>query len=92
MNLLSSDDDMLAMLLTDQYDAKIKNTQVPFEKHAEVELLLENYQRQLSYSLQELSLLLRRVQTKQELSAITLDVYRNRMIQMNVNLAIAGVR
>ena len=83
---------MLAMMLTEQHEAKANNTEVPFEKHADVELLLENYQRQLSSSLQELSLLLRRVQTKQELSAITLDVYRNKMIQMNVNLAIAGVR
>jgi magnesium transporter len=58
---------------------------------SELELLVENYDRELDVILQDVSYLLGRVQTQQELSSISLDVYRNQILHINVHLAVTGV-
>lgn len=59
--------------------------------HQAVELLLEDYNRQLQTILSEIHYLQKRVQSTQELVAMSLDAYRNRMIRMNLNLSVAAV-
>lgn len=90
-HLLENDEDMLGLLLTEQAAAQKKGEDLQHQMHESVELLLEEYVRQLDNMLQEIDYLLRRVQSKQELVAISLDAYRNRMIRMNVYLSIVGI-
>ncbi|GMH83429.1 hypothetical protein TrST_g434 [Triparma strigata] len=89
VGLLENDEDMLGLLLTEKHLAEKENKEIDPELHGVVELLLEDYNRQLDQILQEITYLQRRVQTKQELVAISLDSYRNRMIRMNVHIGIA---
>lgn len=90
-HLLDNDEDMLGLLLTEQHLAKVKGTEIQPTLHERVELLLEEYARQLNNVIHEIHFLLKRIQSKQELVAISLDSYRNRMIRMNVYLAVVGV-
>jgi len=90
-HLLENDEDMLGLLLTEQMAAKKRGEVLSNQHHESVELLFEEYSRQLNNTLEEIYYLLRRVQSKQELVAISLDAYRNSMIQMNVYLAISGI-
>ena len=90
-HLLDNDEDMLALLLTEQHFASAKGEDLQPQLHERVELLLEEYARQLHSIIGEIHFLLKRIQSKQELVAISLDSYRNRMIRMNVSLAIVGV-
>ena len=90
-HLLDNDEDMLALLLMEQHIASVKGEDVQPQLHERVELLFEEYARQLHSILGEIHFLLKRIQSKQELVAISLDSYRNRMIRMNVSLAIVGV-
>jgi len=64
------------------------NETLPMESHQDVELLLEEYARQLNSILLEIDFLLQRVQSKQDLVALSLDAFRNRMIRMNLYLSI----
>lgn len=89
--LLDDDEDMLGLLLTERLEANHRNETIQLDRHESVELLLEEYARQLSNILQETTYLLKKVQSKQELVAISLDAYRNRMLRMNLYLSIAGV-
>ena len=90
-NLLSSDEDMVGLLLTEKAIAKAENRTVPMELHGKVELLLEEYARQLNSTLLEIDYLLQRVQSKQDMVALSLDAYRNRMIRMNLYLTVGGI-
>lgn len=90
-DLLSDDDDMLGLLLTEKMIAEQAGEDVTPTKHETVEILLEEYARQLSNILLEIKYLLKKVQSKQEMISISLDAYRNRMIHMNVYLSIAGI-
>ena len=88
-DLLKSDADMLALLLTERH---LRGGQPLDPKlHDVVELLLEDYSRQLHAIHQEIEYLLRRVQSKQEAVSLSMDSYRNRLIHMNVHLAVASV-
>jgi Mg2+ and Co2+ transporter CorA len=89
--LLDDDDDMIGLLLTERYEAQQLNQILEMNRHESVELLLEEYARQLSNILAETIYLLKKVQSKQELVAISLDSYRNRIIRMNLYLSITGV-
>ena len=44
-HLLSNDEDMLDLLLTEKENAKAENKTLPLESHENVELLLEEYAR-----------------------------------------------
>lgn len=90
-HLLGNDEDMLGLLLTEKAKALNKGENLRHEQHEAVELMFEEYARQLSNILHEIHYLQRRVQSKQELVALSLDAYRNRMIRMNVYLSIVGI-
>ena len=90
-HLLDNDEDMLGLLLTEQHFASARGEDLHPRLHERVELLFEEYARQLNNIIHEIHFLLKRIQSKQELVAISLDSYRNRMIRMNVMLAVAGV-
>lgn len=90
-DLLSNDEDMMGLLLTEKANATAKNEVLPVESHEKVELLLEEYARQLKSVLLEIGYLLQRVQSKQDMMALQLDAYRNRMIRMNLYLSMGGI-
>ena len=89
--LLDDDEEMLALLLTEQAKAKETGQPVDFQRHQHVELLLGVYARQLNNILMEIQFLLNRIQSKQEFVALALAGYRNRMIRMNVHVSIAAL-
>jgi magnesium transporter len=89
--LLQQDDLMLALLLTEQDQARRTGKPVAFSRHEHVELLLGVYARQLSNVRLETQYLLGRLQAKQEFVALALAGYRNRLIRVNVHLGIATV-
>jgi len=90
-DLLSNDEDMLDLLLTEKARAKAENRVLPLETHENVEMLLEEYARQLNSTLLEIDYMLQRVQSKQDMVALSLDAYRNRVIRMNLYLTMGGI-
>ena len=90
-DLLNNDSEMLALLLTEQKAADEAGGEVAFARHEHVEILLGVYARQISNITMEINYVLQRLQSKQEFVALALSGYRNRMIRMNVHLAIAGL-
>jgi len=90
-DLLNDDSEMLALLLTEQKAADEAGGEVAFSRHEHVEILLGVYARQISNIQMEINYVLQRLQSKQEFVALALSGYRNRMISMNVHLAIAGL-
>ena len=89
--LLNNDDDMLRLLLSEQRQAEARGDKVSPDRHEGVELLLEEYARQLNNILFEINYLLQRLQSKQEFASLALAGYRNRLIRMNLYLALAGL-
>jgi len=90
-DLLSTDEDMLGLLLTAHERAQRRGEALDNSMHDEVELMLESYHRHVSLIIHEIILMQRHVQSKQEFMAISLDLYRNRMSRMNVQLGISAV-
>jgi len=90
-NLLNDDEGMLALLLTAQAEAKVQGVQINSQLHSEVEVLLENYHRQLILSLHDVMSMLRRVKSKQDFLSISLNVHRNRMVRVNVHIGIVSL-
>jgi magnesium transporter len=90
-DLLNNRDKMMSMLLTDQAHSQLIGIDMPDDRLEDVELLLDEYARQLNNTLLEISSLLQRVQSKQEFVTLALSSYRNRMIRMNVMIGIAGI-
>jgi len=89
--LLNSDEDMLELLLSEQREAEARGQEVSPERHEDVELLFEEYARQLNNILFEIHYLLQRLQSKQEFASLALAGYRNRLIRMNLYLALVGL-
>lgn len=89
--LLNDDDDMVNLLLTAKAAAEEKGTDMDVEMHESVELIFEEYSRQLSTLLQEINYLLKRVEGKQDLLKMSLDTYRNQMLQLNVYLSVGAM-
>ena len=89
--LLENDEDMIDLQLTEKARAKAENRTLPHSSHESVEMLLEEYARQLNSILLEIDYMLSRVQSKQDMMALSLDGYRNRMIRMNLYLTIGGI-
>ena len=79
---------MINLQLTAKKRAGENNETLSMESHQDVELLLEEYARQLNSILLEIDFFLQRVQSKQDLVALSLDAFRNRMIRMNLYLSI----
>ena len=61
---------------------------VDFERHQDVEYILGIYARRFSSIIQEVKYLLGRIESKQDFIELELDLYRNRLIRMNLDLAI----
>jgi len=90
-HLLQNDDDMLGLLLKENMVAEGKGEVLDRTRHEGVELLLEEYARTLKNVRDEVDFLLRRVQSKQEMVAISMDAYRNKMIRMSLAVAITSL-
>jgi len=90
-DLLNNDEDMLALLITEQSEAQSKGLEVDYSEHDDVELMLEEYARQLNNILYEINFLLQRLQSKQEFVQLALAGYRNRLIRMELYLGIGGI-
>jgi hypothetical protein len=90
-DLLSNDEDMVGLLLTEQAVAKQKGQSIDISRHDSVELLLEDYTRQLTTLMQQIQYLKGRVQSHNELISLSLDGYRNRIIRMNLSMSVIGV-
>ena len=82
---------MLGLLLTEQEAARKRVQTIDSTLHSAVEIVLEHYIRQLNRLSHQVNYLLMRIQSKVELIEVSIDVYRNRLISMNVNLSIAAV-
>lgn len=89
--LLKNDEDMIGLLLTARQEAHRQGHQLDISLHDDVELMLENYHRQLALCLHDIVSMQRQVQAKQEFLAISLDVHRNRLHRLNVHLNIGAV-
>lgn len=90
--LLNNDEDMLALMITEQELAKEQGLgELDLSRHNDVELLLEEYGRQLNNILFEINYMLQRLQSKQEFVQLALSSYRNRMIRMNLYMSISGL-
>ncbi len=85
-SLLDNDEDMLAMLLTEKSGVKGEIRCLDPTLHSEVELLLENYHRQLALTGQQIKMLQARVQSAQEVFAINVDLMRNRVLRITLLL------
>ena len=82
---------MLGLLLTERSEAEKKGEELKHDLHETVELLLEEYSRQLSTVRHEIGYLLKKVQSKTDFLSITLDAYRNRIITIDIYLGIVGI-
>jgi len=89
--LLTNDEEMLGLLLTEGKKAQGKGEFLEKSLYENAELLLEEYARQLKNVQHEVQYLLRKVQSKQEMVAISLDAYRNKMIRMSLTVSIASL-
>jgi len=87
--ILHNDEDMLQMFLTEKN--KRDGQLPPAYLHEELELLLENYHREISTIAQEATHFRKTIQSSQDMMNITLDTYRNRMIGINVKMGVAGI-
>lgn len=87
-DIISSDENMLELLLTQKN--KLGHLP-PNEMHLSVELLLENYYRRYSDISRQCDTHLEDIEGKQELAAISMDNYRNKILNLNLNLSIAQV-
>eukprot|EP00590_Aulacoseira_subarctica_P008538 CAMPEP_0172420046 /NCGR_PEP_ID=MMETSP1064-20121228/6427_1 /TAXON_ID=202472 /ORGANISM="Aulacoseira subarctica , Strain CCAP 1002/5" /LENGTH=444 /DNA_ID=CAMNT_0013159801 /DNA_START=408 /DNA_END=1742 /DNA_ORIENTATION=+ len=90
-DLLNNDDDMLRLLLTESSVARRKKTHVDPMRHDIAELLLEDYSRQLATLLEQINYLKSRVRGQQELMSLSIDGYRNLIIQMDLSLTVVSV-
>ena len=93
-DLLKNDEDMVGLLLTEQANNKRihgKSSKIDIHRHVSVELLLEEYYRQLHHLLQEIQYLIRRVDSQQFLVTISLDTFRNRLIRTNLYMSVVAV-
>jgi len=88
-DLLSNNDDMLEMSLTEKW--RRSGELPPMKQHEECELLLESYLREVTHINQRAFALRKTIQTSQDLLNISLDNYRNRMMKVSVQMAIAAV-
>ena len=68
-----------------------RHVKLAVERHEQVEVLLENYHRRLVLIRHQMADLMNRVKSAQEVTAIRIDVSRNRIIRTNLHLTMASV-
>eukprot|EP00903_Cladosiphon_okamuranus_P018958 g17435.t1 len=88
--LIQSDEDMLGLLLTETQELG-QGEILDANRHSVVELLLENYHRQLVLVGHDVAAMKQEMESLQELSAISLDVSLNSMIAVDVRLAMLNL-
>ena len=91
LNLLDNEQDMLDLLLTKRAIAELKNVPLDQDLHDEVEFMLEYFVRELTRTHNDALHLQYRLKTKQELAAISLDVYRNSLLRIDLQISLAGM-
>lgn len=85
--LLESDEDMASMYLT---EALVWHRPRSVDKHEEIEMLLETYLTQLEDVLNRIEELKSDINSTQDFLEICLDAVRNRMIEYDLKMTIAG--
>ena len=75
-------EEILALLLTEQAKANTTRQQIKFSRHKHVEILIGVYVRQLCNTLLEIKFLLQRLRSKQKFIALVITGYCNHMIRM----------
>ena len=88
--LMNNDEDMLEMLLSEKRRLA-PGTLPSHEKHVAVELLLETYCAQMAEISQEAYYLRKKVDSTESIVELQLDAYRNHMLRISVQLALAAV-
>jgi len=86
--VLSSDQDMSEMYLTSMLETGHRRRH---DQHEEVEMMFENYLKQIDAVLMELNATLRAVKSTENVTQIRLDAMRNRVLRLEVYLNIATV-
>jgi len=94
--ILAEDDEMFALLLS--YQERASNRQGAAEEwrqnielHAPVELVLEQYVRQMQTIISQADFLHNKMQAKHQVAQISLDAFRNRILRTELNLSIAAL-
>jgi magnesium transporter len=87
-DLLASDEDMATMYLTTFRDTGRRR---PFHQHDEVEMMLENYVKQIDTVHSEVTSTLRAVKATENVTQIRLDAMRNRILRLEVFLNLGAV-
>mmetsp|Transcript_48036 Transcript_48036/g.75007 ORF Transcript_48036/g.75007 Transcript_48036/m.75007 type:complete len:273 (-) Transcript_48036:1144-1962(-) len=82
---------MLKLLVTQRAICTASGQKMHHSMTEHVELLLDNYVRQLTRTMHAVKNLETRVRSKQDLAMISLDVYRNRMLRVDVQLTLVSV-
>lgn len=86
--VLASDEDMSMMYLTAFYDTGHRRR---VDQHDEVEMMLENYIKQIDTVHSELTSTLRAVKATENVTQIRLDAMRNRILRLEVFLNLGAV-
>mmetsp|Transcript_57371 Transcript_57371/g.129994 ORF Transcript_57371/g.129994 Transcript_57371/m.129994 type:complete len:521 (+) Transcript_57371:137-1699(+) len=89
--LNESDEDLVALLLSEKRKMEASGKELDPKLHTEVEMLVEAYHRRLVLVKHQVNFLQQRVKSTQEIAAIRMDVSRNRIIRTNLQLTIASV-
>ena len=89
--ILEDDEEMLHMLLSHERRRLLHGGAKDLELHSKIQLILEQYVRQLSGLLSQTNYLTKKISAKQEVAKISLDSYRNRILRTNLSLAIWGL-
>ena len=90
-DFLNDDEELLSLLLTEKAVANNQGTSLHISQHAKVELMFEEYARQLDNMLHEIQYLIKRIESKNEQVALTMDSFRNRWLRVNVYFSIIGI-
>lgn len=88
-NCLSNEEDMLGLLISEKQ--RRNSNDLEMDLHAPIELMLETYHRRLALIQQQLTNLLYQIASQQEMATMNLDLFRNRLIRMNVYMGILSV-
>jgi len=90
-DFLNDDQELLSLLLTETAAANQRGVPLDISRHVKVELLFEEYARQLDNILHEIYYLLKRIESNTQMVALSMDSFRNRWLRVNVYFSIIGI-
>lgn len=90
-DMLGNEEDLLSLSLTEAAKAKQNGEKLDAREHVKMELLFEEYARQLDNILHEIQYLMKRIESKREMIGLSMDSFRNRWLRVNVYLSIVGI-